>query len=206
MAYTEAKKISNQKSDAKYSQILLKPYKAEATRIKECAANEGMSTQGYILQAVRKQMDGEPTPGVVENSESGLLSPETNSCVISPLFKEQLGEEVRSFIQSAKSSDYDQLEKELTMLIHGEIDSVREPKSKNYDCTVPLWLESLVKASIRNAVQNLSEKKCDKLRYEFDKLIFETFSEELRKPKKSLKTNVTQDDDIQKICHCESLL
>ena len=30
MAYNEAKKISNQKSDAKYSQILLKPYKEEA--------------------------------------------------------------------------------------------------------------------------------------------------------------------------------
>ena len=49
MAYTEAKKISNQKSDAKYSQILLKPYKEEAARIKKCAADEGMSTQGYIV-------------------------------------------------------------------------------------------------------------------------------------------------------------
>lgn len=45
MAYNEAKKISNQKSDAKYSQILLKPYKEEAARIKKCAADEGMSTQ-----------------------------------------------------------------------------------------------------------------------------------------------------------------
>ena len=53
MAYTEAKKISNQKSDAKYSQILLKSYKEEAARIKKCAADEGMSTQGYILQAVQ---------------------------------------------------------------------------------------------------------------------------------------------------------
>lgn len=57
MAYNEAKKASNKKSDAKYSQILLKPYKEEALRIKECAAAAQMSTQGYILQAVRKQMD-----------------------------------------------------------------------------------------------------------------------------------------------------
>lgn len=57
MAYNEAKKASNKKSDAKYSQILLKPYKEEASRIKECAAAAQMSTQGYILQEVRKQMD-----------------------------------------------------------------------------------------------------------------------------------------------------
>lgn len=62
MAYNEAKKSAT-KERCKYSQILLKPYKEEAARIKKCAADEGMSTQGYILQAVRKQMDGEPIPG-----------------------------------------------------------------------------------------------------------------------------------------------
>ena len=52
MAYNEAKKRSNQKSDAKYMQILLKPYKAEGEAIKKAAITAGQSTQAYVLQAV----------------------------------------------------------------------------------------------------------------------------------------------------------
>ena len=59
MAYTEAKAASNKKSDAKYRQILLKPYKAEADDIRTAAAAAGQSLQGYILQAVRERMERE---------------------------------------------------------------------------------------------------------------------------------------------------
>ncbi len=59
MAYNEKKKESNRRSDEKYSQILLKPYRAEAETIRQSAAAAGQSLQGYILQAVRERMDRE---------------------------------------------------------------------------------------------------------------------------------------------------
>lgn len=49
MAYNAAKAASNKKSDAKYMQILLKPYKAEGVRIRAAAARSGQSLQAYIL-------------------------------------------------------------------------------------------------------------------------------------------------------------
>ena len=59
MALTEAKRASNRKSDMKYQQILLKPYKEDGQLIREFAAAAGQSVQGYILQAVRERMDRE---------------------------------------------------------------------------------------------------------------------------------------------------
>ena len=59
MPLTEAKRASNRKSDMKYQQILLKPYKEEGQLIREFAAAAGQSVQGYILQAVRERMDRE---------------------------------------------------------------------------------------------------------------------------------------------------
>ena len=59
MPCTEAKRASNRKSDMKYQQILLKPYKEEGQLIREFAAAAGQSVQGYILQAVRERMDRE---------------------------------------------------------------------------------------------------------------------------------------------------
>ena len=59
MALTEAKRASNRKSDMKYQQILLKPYKEDGQLIREFAAAAGQSVQGYILQAVRERMERE---------------------------------------------------------------------------------------------------------------------------------------------------
>lgn len=129
MAYNEAKKASNKKSDEKYSQILLKPYKEDAAQIREAAANEGMSVQGYILQAVRKQMsEATESAGKVKKTESEPLTEESPSCSISPALKRA------------------------------------------------------IKKSIHDAVHNFPEEEYDKLRYELDKLIFDSFYEEKRKP------------------------
>ncbi len=59
MPYNEAKKAANKRSDAKYMQILIKPYKAEGEAIRAAAAAAGQSLQGYILQAVRDRMQQE---------------------------------------------------------------------------------------------------------------------------------------------------
>ena len=59
MPLTEAKRASNRKSDMKYQQILLKPYKEDGQLIREFAAAAGQSVQGYSLQAARERMDRE---------------------------------------------------------------------------------------------------------------------------------------------------
>lgn len=56
MTYSPAKAASNKKSDAKYAQILLKPYKDVAQDIRNAAAEAGQSLQGYILGAVADRM------------------------------------------------------------------------------------------------------------------------------------------------------
>lgn len=68
MAYNAAKAASNKRSDAKYAQILLKPYKEEAETIRAAAAASGQSLQGYILQATRERMerDGGAPNGIEE--------------------------------------------------------------------------------------------------------------------------------------------
>ena len=59
MPLTEAKRASNRKSDMKYQQILLKPYKEDGQLIREFASAAGQSVQGYILQAVQERMERE---------------------------------------------------------------------------------------------------------------------------------------------------
>jgi hypothetical protein len=59
VAYNDAKRESNKRSDAKYMQILVKPYKAEGEQIRAAADDAGQSLQGYILQAVRERMERE---------------------------------------------------------------------------------------------------------------------------------------------------
>ena len=71
MAYSEAKKLSNKKSDAKYSQILLKPYKEEATRIRTAAKQAGLPLQRYILNIVRNHMD---TTSKIDQMDMSLLN------------------------------------------------------------------------------------------------------------------------------------
>ena len=62
MPLTEAKRASNRKSDMKYQQILLKPYKEDGQLIREFASAAGQSVQGYILQAVLERMEREKNP------------------------------------------------------------------------------------------------------------------------------------------------
>ena len=53
-------------------------------------------------------------------------------------------------------------------------------------CSISPALKRAIKKSIQDAVQSFPEEEYDKLRYEFDKLIYESFSDEARKHKKPL--------------------
>lgn len=94
--------------------------------------------------------------------------------------------------------------------------AVKNPESaplteEKPSCSISPSLKRAIKKSIQNAVQNFSEDEYDKLRYEFDKLVFETFIEEARKPKKPSLDDKnceeqSQKDDAVNECHAESLL
>ena len=79
------------------------------------------------------------------------------------------------------------------------------PTISSHASRSPIW------KSIQDAIQNFSEDEYDKLRYEFEKLVFETFVEEARKSKKPLpdkKNNEEppkEDADVNE-CICQSLL
>ena len=64
MALSEAKKASNKRCDAKYQQIMVKPYKAEGDKIRDAAAQAGQSVQQYILQAVDERMKRDGQHGI----------------------------------------------------------------------------------------------------------------------------------------------
>lgn len=64
------KKISNKKSDRKYQQILLKPYREEAEEIRNAAIASDQSLQGYILQAIRERMARETLKKSVSESDT----------------------------------------------------------------------------------------------------------------------------------------
>lgn len=127
--------------------------------IEAAAEDAGVSATAYVVEAVRRRMEQEQTPGgVVKNPESAPLMEEKPSCSISPSLKRA------------------------------------------------------IKKTVQDAVQNFSEEEYDKLRYEFDKLIYETFAEESRKPKRSISSTPDEskkDENKEKVtgeCICESLL
>ena len=69
--------------------------------------------------------------------------------------------------------------------------AVKNPESEPLieekpSCSISPALKRAIKKSIQDAVQSFPEEEYDKLRYEFDKLIYEAFSDEARKPKKPL--------------------
>lgn len=77
MAISAKKRLTNDKYNAKCTQINIKPLAKEATAIKAAAAAANQSLQGYILQAVRARMeqDGQPLeldPEQKNGEEGGL--------------------------------------------------------------------------------------------------------------------------------------
>ena len=70
MAINPKKRITNDRYNAKCTQINIKPLTQEADAIKKAAADAGQSLQGYILQAVRERMEREK--GIQEREKTEL--------------------------------------------------------------------------------------------------------------------------------------
>lgn len=79
MAISAKKRLTNDKYNAKCTQINIKPLSQEAAAIKAAAVASGQSLQGYILQAVRARMQAEGKPLTVDDP-SGQKSVNDQNC------------------------------------------------------------------------------------------------------------------------------
>jgi predicted DNA binding CopG/RHH family protein len=59
MSISEKKKARNNRYTKKCDSINIRPIKERGAKIRQTAANAGMSLQGYILQAVEEKMERE---------------------------------------------------------------------------------------------------------------------------------------------------
>lgn len=77
MAVSEKKRVSNDRYNSKCDYISIRPIKAIGERIRKAAADSGKSLQGFILDAVDRQIsaeqDGEEIPqSVITNLTTWL--------------------------------------------------------------------------------------------------------------------------------------
>ena len=67
--------------------------------IEAAAEREGVSATADVVEAVRRRMEQEKTPGgVVKNSESELLTSEISSCLLSPEQEKALKDAVKDIV------------------------------------------------------------------------------------------------------------
>ena len=68
-------------------------------KIEAAAEREGVSVTAYVVEAVRRRMEQEKTPGgVVKNSKSELLTSESSSCLLSPEQEKALKDAVKDIV------------------------------------------------------------------------------------------------------------
>lgn len=193
---TEAQIKASVTHNKKMGSITIRPSKDIDAAIRQAAADANETLSEFILKSVQQRID--TTAGVVKNAEDAFANAKSGSSPISPESAELLDGLLSMIIRTAEQTQYDELEKELLSLVLKKLDSARKseqvvPEENKSDCSIPSWLEFLIRESIRDAVRNYPEKKYDKLRYELDKLIFEAFSkEEIRLARRP--------------CYCKSLL
>lgn len=104
----------------------------------------------------------------------------------------QAGESVQAYFLQAVRDRLDRSFGSSGVVENTESASLTEEKPS---CSISPALKRAIKKTIQDAVQNFSEKEYDKLRYELDKLIYETFSDESRKPKKKSKTTTSVQEE-----------
>lgn len=67
---TEAKKRATAAYQKRQDNIMVRPSKAEGSRIRSAAARHGQSVQGYILDTLRARMDADGEPTQEEQTET----------------------------------------------------------------------------------------------------------------------------------------
>lgn len=77
MPVSESKRRNNDNYNAKCDYISLRPLKPEGAAIRAAAAAAGMSLQGYILRAVRAQMERDGQPAAPDRPAPDQIAPPT---------------------------------------------------------------------------------------------------------------------------------
>ena len=121
MATKEAHNKASVEYNRRQDNIMIRPPKEMGAKIREAAAAENMSVQGYILQTLYAKIDITPG-GVVKNPESVPLTTEKPSCTISPSLEKSIKKCIQTAMESFPDGEYNQLKSELNRLIEETIE------------------------------------------------------------------------------------
>lgn len=101
--------------------IMIRPTKEIGAKIREAAAAQSMSVQGYILQTLYART-GAKGNGVIENIESEHSTPQEISCVLSPDREKILRDIIKDAVLNTPADSRGQLETMLSQIVKEVVD------------------------------------------------------------------------------------
>ena len=128
MATKEAHSKANIEYNRRQDNIMIRPSKEMGAKIREAAAAENMSVQGYVLQTLYART-GAKGGGVVENPESEPLATETASCLISQDREKILRDIVKDIVLNTPMQERDAIEAKISSIVR---ETVEENADKEY--------------------------------------------------------------------------
>ena len=120
-----ATKVAHNRASVEYNKrqdnIMIRPSKEMGAIIRQSAAAENMSVQRYVLQTLYART-GATGGGVVKNPETGSLSLERRSCLISPDRGKILRDILRDIVLNTALGERNALSDLLVQIINESIE------------------------------------------------------------------------------------
>lgn len=121
MATKEAHNRASVEYNKRQDNIMIRPSKEMGAIIRQSAAAENMSVQRYVLQTLYART-GATGGGVVKNLETGSLSLEQRSCLISPDREKILRDILRDIVLNTAPDERNALSDLLVQIINESIE------------------------------------------------------------------------------------
>ena len=121
MATKEAHNRASVEYNKRQDNIMIRPSKEMGAIIRQSAAAENMSVQRYVLQTLYART-GATGGGVVKNPETGSLSLEQRSCLISPDRGKILRDILRDIVLNTALGERNALSDLLVQIINESIE------------------------------------------------------------------------------------
>lgn len=121
MATKEAHNRASVEYNKRQDNIMIRPSKEMGAIIRQSAAAENMSVQRYVLQTLYART-GATGGGVVKNPETGSLSLERRSCLISPDREKILQDILRDIVLNTAPGERNALSDLLVQIINESIE------------------------------------------------------------------------------------
>lgn len=121
MATKEAHNRASVEYNKRQDNIMIRPSKEMGAIIRQSAAAENMSVQRYVLQTLYART-GATGGGVVKNPETGSLSLERRSCLISPDRGKILRDILRDIVLNTAPGERNALSDLLVQIINESIE------------------------------------------------------------------------------------